>query len=173
MIDYNARLKELDAIRESTALARDPLSAGLAYFNEKFYEIQSCRDRVLSLLIEAIWNRTMLNSELATLQNEYEAKLSQVLVRDDVKPLKSNELRLAVANNELRPLVDSIKRKEQEVVVADSYYKTVTVIYEELKAKNDNLIQQFLTVRAMLNIEPALKDAVIRTEMKNLNKKEV
>lgn len=166
MIDYSTKLKELDTIRQSTMLERDPLSAGLAYFNEKFYEIQSCRDRVLSLLIEAIWNRTTLNSELATLQNEYESKLSQILVRDDVKPLKSNELRLAVANNELRSLVDSIKMKEQEVAVADSYYKTAMIIYEELKAKNDNLIQQFLTVRAMLNIEPTLKDAVIRAETK-------
>jgi len=166
MIDYDTKLKELNAIRESTKLEKDPLSAGLNYFNEKFYEIQSCRDRVLSLLIEAIWNRTALNSELSTLQSEYESRLSQILIRDDVKPLKSNELRLAVANNELGSLVDNIKAKEREVAVADSYYKTVTVIYEELKAKNDNLIQQFLTVRAMLNIEPTLKDAVIRTEIK-------
>jgi len=166
MIDYEGRLKELDTIRKSTILEKDPLSVGLNYFNEKFYEIQSCRDRVLSLLIEAIWNRTSLNSELSTLQSEYESRLSQILIRDDVKPLKSNELRLAVANNELRSLVDSIKAKEKEVAVADSYYKTVTIIYEELKSKNDNLIQQFLTVRAMLNIEPTLKDAVIRTETK-------
>jgi hypothetical protein len=166
MIDYNVKLKELDTIRKSAGLEKDPFSIGLDYFNEKFYEIQSCRDHVLSLLIEAIWNKVTLNSELSTLQNEYESKLSQILVRDDVKPLKSNELRLAVANNELRSIVDSIKMKEKEVAVAESYYKTVMVIYEEFKAKNDNLIQQFLTVRSMLNIEPSLKDAVIRTEIK-------
>jgi hypothetical protein len=168
MIDYNSKLKELEIIRESTKLEKDPLSLGLNYFNEKFYEIQSCRDRVLSLLIEAIWNRVTLNSELSMLQSEYEAKLSQILVRDDVKPLKSNELRLAVANNELRDLVERIKAKEREVAIADAYYKTVTVIYDELKSKNDNLIQQFLTVRSMLNLEPSLKDAVLKVELSNL-----
>ena len=166
-MNYEEKLKELDLIRKSTTLEKDPLSLGLNYFNEKFYEIQSCRDRVLSLLIEAIWYRATLNSELAILQNEYETKLSQILVRDEVKLLKSNELRLAVANNELRPLLDKIKTKEREVAVADAYYKTVTIVYEELKSKNENLAQQFLTVRAMLNIEPSLRDAIIRVELKN------
>jgi len=165
MIDYDARLKELTVIRESTKLEKDPLSLGFGYFNEKFYEIQSCRDRVLSLLMEAIWHKATLNAELAVLRDEYESKLSTILVRDEVKALKSNELRLAVANNELRSLVSQIKDKERAVSVADAYYKTVTVVYEELKAKNDNLIQQFLTVRAMLNIEPSLRDAIMRVEV--------
>lgn len=162
MINYQDKLKEIEQIRKSTSLISDPLSQGLNYFNEKFYEIQSCRDRVLALLIEAIWNRATLNAELSALQAEYEQKLAHILTREDVMPLKSNELRLAVANKELENLVSQIKEKEAQLNVADAYYKTITICYEELKAKNDNLAQQFLTVRAMLSIEPSLKEVVLK-----------
>lgn len=166
MIDYQAKLKELQEILEGIKLVKDPVSVGLDYFNEKFYEVQASRDRVLSLLIEAIWNRASLNSELSMLKAEYEKKLAEILVRDEVKCLKSNELRLAVANKELENLVSEIKKKEVEVEIAEAYYKTIVVCYEELKSKNENLAQQFLTVRAMLNIEPSLKDSLIKVTTK-------
>lgn len=166
MINYEERIKELNQIKDKVVLEKDPLKQGLNYFLEKFYEIQSCRDRVLSILIESIWNKTIIASELNDLQNQYDISLSSILIREDVKTLKSNELRLAVANNELKDLVTKLKQKEKELSIAESFYKTVVVFYDELKSKNDNLAQQFLTVRAMLNIEPSLKDTILKVELK-------
>lgn len=160
MLNYQTNLAELKQIKDSIVLQQDPVSQGLNYFTQMFQKIQACKDRVLSMVMDAIWNKTLVNAEASEIKEDYNRQLGLVLVREDVMPLKSQDLRNAVANNSLTTILSQMTSKEREAFMADAYYKNCMIVYEELKSKNENLVQQFNTVRAMLSIDPSLKDAM-------------
>lgn len=157
-MNYSEKINEVNTLRNSVSLEKDIFARGLVYFNEKYEEIQAVRDRILNILVEAIVNKAQISTELSKLKQEYEGRLSSIMIRDDVKPLKSADLRLAMANHELSSVLEQIANKERELTLADAYYKAINIMYDDVKNKNENLSQQLLATRAMLNIDPALKE---------------
>jgi hypothetical protein len=91
--------------------------------------------------------------------------LAGVLQREEVRALKAESLRQAVADTELQATISNISTSERAYMLADAYYRNTVIVYEELKSMNDNLIQQFLTIRAMMNIDPNLRDMVMNPQI--------
>jgi hypothetical protein len=168
-LNYTDLLRELSELSRQASISKDPVSEGLDYFNRKYSEIQSARERVLSIILDALWNRSELDAEISKLKQEYSTEYAKILVRDDVKPLKSSDLREAVANNELNSYVSRLATLERDRIIADAFYRNAVLVYEDLKDKNDNIGQQLLTVRAMLNLNPDLRDALEIISKTNTN----
>jgi hypothetical protein len=160
MITYEQNLKELKVIKDSVVMEQDPVSQGLNYFTNMFQKIQASKDRVLSMVIDAVWNKSVIAGELSSLKEQYSQAFAGVMVREDVITLKSQDLRSAVADNELAAINTKIAMKEREMIMGDAYYRNCILVYEELKSKNDNIEQQLITVRAMMSVDVSLRDAL-------------
>ena len=157
--DYEARIKELKELKSAVVLDADPTAKGLKTFNEKLAFIQSSRERIAELVLEAIWNKNEAQVTHDTVEAIYEKKVSQTVSSNpDVMSLKSADLRKAKTDDLLNVELSTVQQASIDLLYADSFYKSVQVIDKLYDVKNNNLLQQIFTVRMMTNIDPALRD---------------
>jgi len=157
--DYKARLHEITELKGSVTLDIDPIAAGLTSFNAKLAQLQAIRERVTSLLTEAIWNKTAAQNERDSADFIFSAKYDHLLTTDKtVQTLKSADLRKAKLNDILNVELASVHQTTKIYSYADAYLKNVYAIEKELEVKNNNLLTQINTVKIMLHVDPALRD---------------
>ena len=156
--DYKARLLEISTLKGTVSLDKDPVAVGLASFNEKLALIQAVRERATSLFTEAIWNRAEAQSALDAADFDYSCKFNTYLGSDpEVQKLKSKEQREAYINVKLLTELTALQAAKKQHLFADSYLKNVQAIDSELDNKNDNLVHQINTVKAMMSIDPSMR----------------
>ena len=149
--DYEKRYKELSTVK--IELDPDPLSTGLPSINRKIAELQSQRERVNAMLIEAIKNKSEANILFDAKKGDHGRQLENLLATDqDVKVQKSSELRKATANVKLKDLVIDMAYSELEAQKADAYYKCVQQMYGHLESANMNLSRQISVIQMGVQI---------------------
>ena len=156
--EYKAKLTEIASFKDSVQLDRDPIAAGLNSFNAKLAELQAIRERVTTLLTEALWNKANAESQLNDAEYDFESKCSTLGITEAIQKMKSKEIREAQMNVSLQAERDVLHRAQREQLFADTYLRNIYAIDKELEIKNNNLYQQIKTVQAMLHIDPALRE---------------
>lgn len=161
---YKEKLIELDNLKNCVSLDPDPISVGLNEFNKKLAEIESCRERVTSLILEAIWNRSEAQQLLDEAQADYDKKVQELLITPDIEKLRSSELRMARVNNLLKNELDKLRDIQKLYNFADAFLKSVQAVDKILESKNENLLQQIGQIKFMFTIDPSLKNELKKGE---------
>ena len=156
---YKEKLQELAGLKKEMSLDIDPTAAGLKSFNMKLSQIQQTRERISALALEALWNKTEAHDYLETQQALYEKKFAEMLsTNEEIQALRSNDLRKAKIDTALASEVDTVQLATRLYHYADTFHKSIANVDKLYDIKNNNLLQQIVTVRMMLNIDPALRD---------------
>jgi len=167
---YKVKLQELAKLKEQVKLEIDPVSSGLPSFNLLIANLQSVRERIAAMALEGLWNKEENQQALNTAKALYEGEKDKLLsANDEIKALRSNELRMAKVNTILETQLKAVQDSEQLADYADAYHKSVQIVDKLYDNKNNNLLQQILVVRMMTNIDPALRDE-LRIQNKETNK---
>ena len=149
--EIDIRLKELQKIRLDLDI--DPVTNGLSGVNRKIAEVQSKKDLVNNLLIEAIQNKTEAQIMLDAKKNEHSRQLETLLLTDsEVQGQKTEKLRQAAANVKMPELVLGVFYAERDYVRADAYYKCVHQMYTNLESVNSNISRQISVIQMGLQI---------------------
>jgi tRNA(Phe) wybutosine-synthesizing methylase Tyw3 len=155
---YRENLNELLRLKDQVTLDADPIAIGLNSFNDKISELESCRERVSALLTEAIWNKAEYEQLHKEAEDTYKIKVNEVLLRPDVLNLKSQDLRMARVNTILEEDFRTMNSREKALHYAEAYLHNVKNASSILEAKNDNLFKQIDIVKAMMGIDPSLRE---------------
>lgn len=166
---YKDKIQELADLKERVKLKQDPTAEGLRTFNTQIADIQSARERIAAMALEALWNRAEANQYLSEKKEDYQKKFEGKLTDEGVQKLKSKEIREATINTDLTQEVTDMQGAEKLSAYADDYHKSVQIIDKLYDNKNSNLLQQILVVRMMTNIDPALRDE-LKIQLKGTNK---
>jgi ABC-type phosphate transport system auxiliary subunit len=157
--EYRKRYEELSNIH--VTLVKDPIAIGLSYFYEKAAEIQGYTDRVSTLLVEAIQNRSLCQEALSISQEIYARKLESLLISDDVLLMKSEQLRTAKANQSLSAELASLAQDKLAFDKAETYFKSVQFIMKNLEAASSNLTEQKFAVNSMLGVDASIRQELL------------
>ena len=155
-MDYRALLKELKELQSKIQLDTDPISSGLN-FNAQLAELQAVKERVSQILLEAIWHRQMKEVVYKKQKHKYETAYNKLITSEDIKELKSSDLRTAKARALLEQEREQLLHAELDFDIATTFYKTVQHVYDLLKSKNDNIINQIKVVQTLTGIDPSIK----------------
>lgn len=149
--EYAARHAEMSVIR--IQLDNDPLEKGLAGVNSKISQLQGQKDRVSQFLMEAIRNKAEAQILHDTYKGEYERKMYELLVTDaDVQAQKTEKLRESMANTKISAVLLKVAMAEIDLVKADSHYKGLYQMYENLESANANLSRQISVLQMSMEV---------------------
>jgi len=155
---YKEKLQELAKLKEKVQLKQDPTAEGLSIFNEQIADIQSARERVAAMALEALWNRAEARQYAAEKEDVYQKKFDLLLTEERIQKMKSKEIRESQIRTEAEQEFKDMKAAGQLSAYADDYHRSVQIVDKLYDNKNSNLLQQILVVRMMTNIDPALRD---------------
>jgi len=169
-IEYKSKLNELLMLKNKVVLDPDPTKTGLALFNQKIADLEDCRERVASLMLEATWNKAEYEQRYDEEKAKFDALVDAELLKDEIVAMKSDKLRSAKVNQVLATELTSIREVEARLKFSEAYYKNVETIQSILKSKNDSLFKQIDQVKAMMGLDPALRDELKSNYIKVVNK---
>lgn len=165
------RLTELASMK--IELDPDPTLVGLESFNHKLALLDAYNERLSELFQEALEYKGL--TELTKLEAEasYEQAYSEALSGNDkLQQLRSNDLRKAQLDTQLKLLVVAKNDSLLAFTRAEIYLKRVDKRYKDLDAKSERLYKQMDVVRQLLHLDPSLRqDLVANTEKRVLTLK--
>lgn len=148
---YSELRKEMATIRID--LDGDPAAIGIGQLNAKIAEVHALKDRVASIMAEAIANvseRSRTHQEAKML---YEAKFDAILNSDRmVQELKSEGLRRAACNAKLPDDYARVNATEIDLNDAESFQKLVQAKYNLLDSANTNISRQISVIQLQVDI---------------------
>jgi hypothetical protein len=148
---YQERLNTIKGIR--LAIPVDPFAAGLQALSSKLSEIQSQRDLISSMLVEAIQNRANARITFESNKAELDMQIDALLANDnEVKGQKTAELRSATASTKCAGLELKKHQAEVESIRADSYCSIVQQVYSAISSADDSLSKQIEILRLGFDI---------------------
>ena len=148
---YSELRQELVSIRID--LDPDPAATGIGVLNEKIAEVHALKDRVSSILAEAITNSSARERIHAEAKVLYETKFDTILYQDDtIKNLKSEGLRRAAVNAQLPEDYGRMCATKIDLGEAESFQKLVQSKYNLLDSANTNISRQISVIQMQLDI---------------------
>lgn len=148
---YTELRKELASIRID--LDADPAATGIGQLNAKIAEVHALKERVATVMAEAIANvaeRSRTHQEAKVL---YESKFDAILNTDPtVRELKSEGLRRAACNAKLPDEYAKVNATEIDLNDAESFQKLVQAKYNLLDSANTNISRQISVIQLQLDI---------------------
>jgi hypothetical protein len=135
-------------------LDEDPLSKGLVSVNNKLAEIQIAKDKVSSLLMDAMKNLAEHEILKEVVQNEHDRQQDLLIATDaSVQAQKSAEQRSIHARLKMPELVLKLHHADIALIKAQWYQKCLTLVASNLESANSNLSRQITVIQMDLNLQ--------------------
>jgi len=148
---YSELRKELSTIK--IELDSDPTATGIGQLNAKIAEVHALKDRVASIMAEAIANVSERSRSHQEAKMLYEAKFDAILNSDrTVTELKSEGLRRAACNAKLPEEYARVNATEIDLNDAESFQKLVQAKYNLLDSANTNISRQISVIQLQVDI---------------------
>ncbi len=148
---YSELRKELASIQID--LDADPASTGIGQLNAKIAEVHALKERVATIMSEAIANVAERNRAHQEAKMTYEAKFDAILNNDkSVQELKSEGLRRAACNAKLPDEYARVNSTEIDLSDAESFQKLVQAKYNLLDSANTNISRQISVIQLQVDI---------------------
>jgi hypothetical protein len=148
---YSELRKELADIHID--LDTDPASTGVGTLNSKIAEVHALKDRVATILAEAIANVAERDRTYNEAKIVYEAKFDAILNNDAaVQTLKSEGLRRAACNSKLPDEFARMNATQIDLADAESFQKIVQAKYNLLDSANTNISRQISVIQLQVDI---------------------
>jgi len=148
---YNTFRRELITIRID--LDADPANSGIGSLNEKIAAVHALKERVSTILSEAIANVYERERIYQELRVDYERKFDSILVSDpQIQNLKSEGLRKAACNSKLPDEFAKVNSASIDLAEAESFQKIVQNKYNLLDSANMNISRQISVIQLQLDI---------------------
>jgi hypothetical protein len=148
---YPELRQELSSIRID--LDADPASIGVSNINKKIADVNAQKERVASVLGEAIANVYEREHNYAALQLDYDIKAGKLLNSDDsIKNLKSEGLRSAALQATFSEEYLKAHTSKIDLTDAEGFLKFVQSKYNQLDSANSNISRQISVVELQLEI---------------------
>jgi len=147
MINYKTALEELRKysveIPENPEKSTEELSLLLS-------KIQSYKNRVSALLVEALWEKASLEAALNAAETSYEAEKNALLATDpDITSKKSSDMREAAVNVRLAEKLSILNKAIVEKTMIDAYLKCIQQVYDNLDSASDSIGKQIQLLSLM------------------------
>jgi len=155
-LNYNKLTEELKELQSKIVLDKDPISTGLN-FNSQLAELQAAKERVSQILLDAIWNKQAKEIVYKKAKHDYEKAYNNTITSQEVRSLKSADLRESKTESLLVEIKDKLLQAEMDLDVANTFYKTVHHVYDLLKSKNENIVNQIRVVHTLTGLDPSVK----------------
>jgi hypothetical protein len=145
----------LEAVKKiQVYLDDDPLSKGLVSVNNKLSEIQIAKDKVSSLLMDAMKNLAEHEILKDVAQNEHDRSQDLFIATDkDVQAQKSAEQRSIHARLKMPELVLKLHYADIALLKASWYLKCLQLVASNLESANSNLSRQITVIQMDLNLQ--------------------
>lgn len=111
LMDFSGQLKELRSYKH-IQLPKDIHSITVEEITKKYYEIRNAINTVLDLKSKFMDYRLKWKQIETIVKNLLQDKRDELMITDEIKNLKNQELRLSEMNYRLRDLVNSLNRIE-------------------------------------------------------------
>lgn len=147
----SAHLEEVKKIQ--FFLDSDPLSKGLNSLNGKIAEVQANKDRISSLIIEAMRNVAEHDIVKETVQHDHDRQIELLLATDaSVSAQKSAEMRNTHARLKMPELVLKLHHADIAQIKASWYLKILQSVHSNLESANSNLSRQITVLQMDQNL---------------------
>lgn len=148
---YSELRRELASIQID--LDSDPAAAGIGTLNAKIAEVHALKERVATIMAEAIANVSERSRTHQEAKMAYEAKFDAILNNDrTVQELKSEGLRRAACNAKLPDEYARVNSTEIDLSDAESFQKLVQAKYNLLDSANTNISRQISVIQLQVDI---------------------
>jgi hypothetical protein len=148
---YSELRKELASIQ--IELDPDPAALGIGTLNAKIAEVHAMKERVASIMAEAIANVSERSRTHQEAKMIYESKFDAILNNErTVQELKSEGLRRAACNAKLPDEYAKVNATEIDLSDAESFQKLVQSKYNLLDSANTNISRQISVIQLQVDI---------------------
>lgn len=131
----------------------DPAATGVGQLNAKIAEVHALKDRVATILVEAIANVSERDRTYNEAKIIYEAKFDAILNNDaSVQNLKSEGLRRAACNAKLPDEFARVNATQIDLADAESFQKIVQAKYNLLDSANTNISRQISVIQLQVDV---------------------
>lgn len=145
------KLDEVQKIR--FFLDPDPSSLGLVSINHKLAELQLSKDRVASLLLEAMRNAAEHEILKETIQHKHDRQLEYLMTTEPAcLNAKSAEARSVQGRIKMPDLVMELHHADIAQIKAGWYLKILQSVHSNLESANSNLSRQITVVQLSSNL---------------------
>lgn len=135
-------------------LDADPLAKGLASVNNKLAEIQVAKDKVSTLLMEAMKNLAENEILKDQAQNKHDRQQDLLIATDaSIQAQKSAEQRSIHARMKMPELVLALHHADVAMLKASWYLKCLQLVSSNLESANANLSRQITVIQMDLNLQ--------------------
>lgn len=150
MLTSEMRKRLLDEIEGyKIPLHPDPTVIGLRHTYEIQARLDSYRDRVGSIYIDALGDVSEMEKTLTELNFVYKMKSMQEMNKDTIKILKSADLRNSAVDTLLIRDLELIKNAEKDLITSKTFLSQVQTSYSDLKLKLETIENQLKIVGHM------------------------
>lgn len=147
--------EKLDEVKKiQVILDPDPLTKGLVSLNHKLMETQLAKDRLTSLVLEAMKNVAELEILKEITQNEYDRQLELLMTTEQsCLAAKSAEARNVAARIKMPDLVMKAHHQDINLIKGQWFLKCITLVHSNLESANSNLSRQITVVQLDTNLQ--------------------
>lgn len=148
---YSEFRRELASIQID--LDADPAASGIGTLNAKIAEVHALKERVSSMLSEAISNVAEHERKHQEAKIAYEAKFDAILNNDKtIRELKSEGLRTAACNAQLSDDFARVNASKIDLGDAESFQRLVQTKYNLLDSANTNISRQISVIQLQMEV---------------------
>lgn len=148
---YSGLRQELASIQ--IELDADPAATGIGTLNAKIAEVHALKERVATIMAEAIANVSERSRSHQEAKMLYESKFDAILNSErSVQELKSEGLRRAACNAKLPDEYSRVNSTEIDLNDAESFQKLVQAKYNLLDSANTNISRQISVIQLQVDI---------------------
>ena len=148
---YTTLRSEISSIKFE--LDTDPAQIGVGNINRKISEVHAYKERVASILGEAITNVYKRDHLYQESKLDYDIKFEKLLNSDDqIKNLKSEGLRTAACNSKIPDEYMRMCNLKIDLNDAEGFLKFVQTRFNQLESANSNLSRQISVIELQMDI---------------------
>ena len=148
---YSELRRELQTIRID--LDPDPAATGIGQLNEKIAEVHALKDRVSSVMSEAIANVAEHERKYQESKIVYECKFDAILNNTKaIQEMKSDALRRAAVNAQLPDEFAKMNTTKIDLGDAEAFQKLVQAKYNLLDSANTNISRQISVIQLQMDV---------------------
>jgi len=141
----------------------EPSAFATQKINKKFVAVQACKDRVQSILEDAIKNTNIIERRKNSIEFDVEREKEKLLINnDDVKALSSQDKRNAAVNIKLEDKLRTLLTANALLQDSKDFEERVRLRLNNLESANKNLSRLISTfgimfMRGEMNVSPNAK----------------
>jgi len=163
ILDYVELSKELKTYEVELL---EPSSYPTPKINRRLIRIQSYKDRVQSMIEDAITNRNIVEKRVDQLQHEIDREKERLMAKDsEILELSSADKRTAAVNLKLKDKLDALLAANNLFLDAKDFESKARLRYANLESANKNMSRLISTYNVMF-IRGEMKPAEGAQKMK-------